>query len=112
MAKIPGLFQSLKTLAETESVAAGSLTLEDNCVIDMQTDNTYVYLPTYIGNEGMVLCIKGTATFSGGIVLYTSNATEYIDGAAHKASGAQYDALWLVAHSQGWHILSKIGTWS
>ena len=109
MGKLVGAFRRIQVTAKT---AEANLLPSEEGIIDVQTDGIYMYLPTYIGNEGTIYYIKATATFSAGVGVYGYDTTENIDGDNLKVCAAQYDALMVIAHSQGWHILSKIGTWS
>ncbi len=96
----------------TAKTATATLTAAEAGIIDVQTDGIYIYLPTYVGNTGLVYEIKVSAAYSAGVVLTGSAEAQNIDGDNFKRSSAQYDTLRVIAFSQGWNIIEKIGTWT
>ena len=97
----------------TEKTAdTAALTVAEAGVIEANADDIYLYLPTYIGYAGLTYMIKCLASYSAGVSVWPYSAAEKIDGAASKTSGAQYDALIVIAGTYGWNIVSQKGTWS
>jgi len=108
MGRIPGLFRTIGPIAKT---ALASLTAEETGVIEVGTDDIYIYLPTYVGNDGLTYTIKVLATYSAGVTVCPT-LSQKVDGAASTVSTAIYDALTVVAGTDGWNITAKVGTWS
>lgn len=97
----------------TEKAAdTAALAIAEGGVIEANADDIYLYLPTYVGNTGLTYQIKCLASYSAGVSLWPYDTGEKIDGAISKTSGAQYDALVVIAGTAGWNIISAKGTWS
>lgn len=95
-----------------KSANDAALDIAESGVIEATADAIYLYLPTYVGNAGLIYMIKVLATHSSGVAVYPASATETLDGAARKTSSAQYDCLTVVAGTLRWNIVAKVGTWS
>ena len=97
-----------------DKTASEWLDANDQGIIRAYTDAIYFYLPTYLGNEGLLYIFKVMASHSSGVeVRAASVAGATIDGAASKTSAAQYDTLAVRCSDVGdWNVLWYIGTWT
>ena len=110
MSKLVGEYRAINVIPKDETA---TLTPAENGVIEADTDGIYLYLPTYVGNEGLIYLIKVSAAFSAGVVVTgASGDGGLIDGAVDKISTAIYDALEVICDGEAWHITSKVGTWN
>ena len=97
-----------KVTAKRADVAA--LSVNDAGVIEFGIDNIYVYLPTYVGNAGLTYTFKCVATYGVGNRVYALG-TQTIDATVRKTNSAIYDSLTIVAGTDGWNIIDKVGNW-
>lgn len=97
----------------TDKTASCYLTTAESGIVRVYADAVYVYLPTYVDNQGLYYLIKAMSSYSSGVAVYADTVTGgTIDGAASKTSGAQYDVLEVICGDTEWSIKSAKGTWS
>jgi len=75
------------------------------------SDDIYLSLPASSGNTGLTYTIKATASFSGGVYVYTDGG-DTLDGVNNLVSTAQYDAMSVICDGSVWHVLNQLGTWN
>jgi len=97
----------------TNKTADCYLTAAESGIVRVYTDNIYVYLPTYVDNQGLYFAIKIMASHSSGVQVCADTVTGgTIDGANMKTSGAQYSVLEIICADTEWSIISQKGTWT
>ena len=96
----------------TNKSANATLTTAESGLITVSTDAIYIYLPALAGNTGICYSIKALASYTEGIYVGGNGGTETVDGQAKWKSGAENNAITVVANASDWNIINKVGTWS
>jgi len=87
-----------------------TLTVAESGIIEVTKDSVYIYLPTYVGYAGLTYTIKAMAAYTYGVHIYQKIGNG-VDGGLTKTSAAQYDALTVVAGTDGYNVAATKGTW-